>query len=725
MKQTNYVAAVATALILLLALPVQALATKADSLIGALQKHGTNDTARTNLLIALANSYRYNDPDAQYLYGLQALHASEKQKYPLGKVAALETIATSYFERSKYDSSALYNRLALDAARQHHLREQECVIFTNLGNISFRTSRYFEAMNYYDSSLSMAEATGNKDMKAKTLANIASVHYQMGNYADALKLYLEDLKTQEPLTAKPGVWADIAGDYSNISNVYYRLGDYKNSLAYANKALSINKKVNSQTGILNNYTAYALVFDAQKNYDSALHYLEMAEEVAVKIKDEFAANIINGNIAEVYVKTGAYDKAYPLYEQSMKVAEKLQDMEGVFIAKAGIGNILVHQGNIEKGIVYLKDAMILMQQLGLKEQVLDVAEKLTDAYEKAGDYKHALYYSNIRHAYRDSIARNRSSKDAQQLLFNYELQKKQDHINLLQKNEASEKSKEKVKTFLLFTFGIAAILALVAAYLFFRNLKNTKKSRQILELQKQEIEYVVTRLREMNDFKDRTFSVLAHDLRSPVNALSSTMMMLDEKLITPEEFIAHRTELNNKLQSVTLMLDNMLQWAKTQMKGEQPLVKELIDIHNKISNTIAMLKDAANQKSITLSMDVREGITAYADKNQVQMVIRNLISNAIKFTPENGMVSVTAKQLPGSTHIYITDNGIGMDAAQVNKLFNSDNHASTEGTMGERGTGLGLKLSYDYIKMNGGDIMVSSQKGQGTTFIIMLPGHSD
>src|SRR5690606_32057550 len=115
---------------------------------------------------------------------------------------------------------------------------------------------------------------------------------------------------------------------------------------------------------------------------------------------------------------------------------------------------------------------------------------------------------------------------------------------------------------------------------------------------------------------DNTFSVLAHDLRSPVNALTSTMMLLDEKIISPEEFIVYKTELNNKLQSVSMLLDNMLYWAKSQMKGENRMDIQQINIRAKVARIIAILSDAASQKKITLINKVPEGINGFADRDQ-------------------------------------------------------------------------------------------------------------
>jgi signal transduction histidine kinase len=261
----------------------------------------------------------------------------------------------------------------------------------------------------------------------------------------------------------------------------------------------------------------------------------------------------------------------------------------------------------------------------------------------------------------------------------------------------------------------------IAAYLFMLNIRKLNKNREVLKHQKHEMELQAKKLQDMNDFKDNTFNVLSHDLRSPVNALTSAMMLLDEKVITPEEFAMHRHELNSKLQSVSLLLENMLYWARTQMKGEEVLNITKLSVKNKTLRVMAVLKDAAQQKNINLTYDVADSIHVYADLNQLDIILRNLTSNAIKFTPSGGNVVISAREDSYKTHISVTDTGVGMTAEQINNLFKDNSHASTQGTSGERGTGLGLQLSNKFAQNNGGSIHVVSKPGKGTTFTLTLP----
>jgi signal transduction histidine kinase len=199
------------------------------------------------------------------------------------------------------------------------------------------------------------------------------------------------------------------------------------------------------------------------------------------------------------------------------------------------------------------------------------------------------------------------------------------------------------------------------------------------------------------------------------------MLMLEENLVTPEEFAHYQTELNNKLQSVSILIDNMLYWAQNQMKGEYTLNIEEVSIKRKVERALSVLQSAATQKGVELVDNVGEDIKALADKDHLDIVIRNLVSNAIKFTRPGGHITLDAEQRGNKTAIIITDTGVGMTAEQIGQLHTEKTQISTKGTDGEKGTGLGLRLCYQLVQKNNGELLVSSIPGKGTMFTILLP----
>lgn len=685
-----------------------------DSLCKLLARHDANDTVKIKLLAALASKYYYSNADSQYILGRQLMALSEKARYIPGKMLAFEAIGSSRFQAGKYDSAIFYAQQGLVLCREYHWPAQQSNFYNNIANAYFRLSRHARSLEYYDSALSVHPG---KEMEAKVHSNIANVYYVNGSYLKALNYYLEGLRVQEQLGALPS----IASDLSNISNVYFRLGDFPKALEYNRRGMALNQQAGAKISIIGNLTTYALIYDAEKKYDSSLLRLNEALLIANELSDVFTQNLLKSNIAECYLKKGEYDKALPLYTESVTVSEKLGDEEGAAIAKAGVGEVMLRRGKSKEGISFMQAALAMMQGNNMREQGMAVARKLSNAFQNNGDYKQALHYFEIADEFEDSLAINKSRKQAEQVIFTYELQKKEDQISLLHKDNAIRRSENKRQRTSLLASLIGLLLATIIAYLLFRNARNARKSTAMISKQKSEMERLAAHLQELNDFKDTTFSILSHDLRSPVNALTSTLMMLDERMITPEEFAQHKLELNNKLQSVSLLLDNLLYWSRSQMKGEQILDREKLPIKRKALRTMAILKDAAAQKTIELINRVPENIYAYADNHHVEIALRNLVSNAIKFTPAGGSVTINATTEGKFTRVSVTDTGIGITGEQAAKLFSGDANISTFGTMGEKGTGLGLRLSYDFIKRNGGDIIVSSEPLKGSVFTIILP----
>jgi signal transduction histidine kinase len=690
---------------------------KADSLRQLIAAHRADDTAKVIWLLQLAGKFEQINADTVYRNASKAMALSQKLRYDRGIGRSYEMLGVVLDMRGKYDSAISLYKNALAIARASHFTGLASSGYNHIGNAFFVTTKYLEASLYYDSSLQAAKAIKDSSAEGAAYGNIANIYYKTGNYSGALNFYIKSLRIQEAMH----VSGSIASDLASIANIYYRIGQFSKAFEYLGRALEINRKIGNTEHIIACLTTYAVIYNDRKMYDSTLHYLEQAKKLADDMQDPFTQNILKGNMAEAYLKKGDVDKAYKLYDESLVMSQKLGDAEGKAIAQSGLGEILLTRHEPAKGISYLSEALKAMRQLGIKEQVIDIAEKLEGYYEEKKEYRNALYFDKIKDSYSDSIKTEKTQQEAGQLMFGYELQKKEDKIRLLEKDNAVAQSQNQTQRTLMTALIAGLLLTVTIAYQFFRNVRNEKKTNELIVKQNEEIEAQTQKLLELNEFKDNTFSVLSHDLRGPVNALTSTMLLLDEKIMSPEEFSLHKQELNNKLQTVSLLLDNLLLWAKSQMKGDNIPDIERINIKRATLKSIAILKDMAAQKSINITNTVDENLWAYGDKNEVDIVIRNLLSNAVKFTPEKGEITISAITNKEKAEISIADNGIGMTNEQSKQLFSGRANTTTEGTEGERGTGLGLKLCYDIIKKNAGDITVSSVKGAGSTFTVVLP----
>ena len=275
----------------------------------------------------------------------------------------------------------------------------------------------------------------------------------------------------------------------------------------------------------------------------------------------------------------------------------------------------------------------------------------------------------------------------------------------------------------IFLIGFGAFLY----YLRARELKhrNFQLARMVQE-RTQDIQYqnqaiIVQReeLKQLNTVKDKLLSVISHDLRGPIAAVSGLLGLLKSGHLKPHELITQSKRLNNEVHSLTYLLDNLLNWSKSQMQGIK-LDRENVPLASVVNENITTALPISSQKEIQISNEIPTDCYVFTDVNFLNLVIRNLIMNAIKFTHENGRICVSADINNGRVEISVTDNGVGMSKDELAKLFNTKSHYSKMGTANEAGTGIGLLLCKEFIEIEGGKIWAESEEGEGSSFKFIL-----
>lgn len=252
--------------------------------------------------------------------------------------------------------------------------------------------------------------------------------------------------------------------------------------------------------------------------------------------------------------------------------------------------------------------------------------------------------------------------------------------------------------------------------------KLIEEKRHELELKvkerTQELQASNEALAQINKTKDKLFSIISHDLRSPLASLKGTIDILDPEVLNENELAFIKSQLSHQFEATDNMLQNLLLWASSQLQGE--IIKPTkVHLSIVVAENIDFLDKIATSKKIILSKEVPDSIQVIADENHLRAILRNLLANAIKFTSKGGRVTVTANIQDAQVRIAIHDTGIGISEERKKRLFT--NILSTKGTGGEKGSGLGLLLVSDLVEKNGGKIWVESEIGKGSTFYFTLP----
>jgi signal transduction histidine kinase len=262
------------------------------------------------------------------------------------------------------------------------------------------------------------------------------------------------------------------------------------------------------------------------------------------------------------------------------------------------------------------------------------------------------------------------------------------------------------------------VICIFLSYFYRFDFSKLKENYDVLNAQKLIIESQSEELKKLNGTKDRLFSIIAHDLRGPLSSLKGVMQLLDNEFISKEEFKQLSKRLQENVDNVHGMLENLLLWSLSQMDGIKPNIKAF-DLNFVVDETVILFKEVFTQKHIDLTSNSTINFQALGDEYQIRTVLRNVLNNAIKFTPENGKILIESRVEKNFINLKISDTGIGISKEDLPLFFS--NPKLQAGTAGEKGTGFGLFLCKELVEKNGGLISVDSEFGKWTTIEISLP----
>jgi signal transduction histidine kinase len=521
-------------------------------------------------------------------------------------------------------------------------------------------------------------------------------------------LYLTRDDSQALKWANMGIAvAKPAKDYLHLAKIYLLLSILsthqgtgsmeemsKQSLLYAQKSNSWQVLGESYGLISDSYLTF-------KNYKQA----EIMVEKAMRVfeKHDLDSWVTYGiDYADLLKKNGKPEQAKLIYQKLASMKDKLPKSQGEWIYLNDIAKVETELKNYTVAERLLLKGVTKEHQKA-KADTLHLYyfyQSLTSLYVAKHDYKKAyesgMTLAEIRQWLKDKRQTQDSKLQMTQLEAKLNLEKKEAEIALL-----AEQKKE--QQLLLMAASIIGVLLIGFVVVLQRNRRRIERQR--------------AELVSLNTTKDKLFAILSHDLRAPVKSLGSYFMLINWGALSQSEFVESVQSLNTQLSNVHDMLDNVLNWAMSQLGGMRPQ-KEKIAIAPVIEEQMQLLMPVAQAKGIQLTQQVLSETQLTVDKNHLGVMVRNLLHNAIKFTHSGGKICLTQYEKDGWEYIEVKDTGVGMSEERLQRLFQLEKESSQTGTAHERGTGLGLVLVKELVEVNGGTIEVSSEVNKGTTFVI-------
>jgi signal transduction histidine kinase len=641
----------------------------------------SSQKARSFLLYAQDfDSKNMQDSAEKYYNYALSLYKSVNNK--LGMHAALGALGVNARNQSKYESALFYHRQSLQIALDEQNTRAQIISYNNLGVIHRRLDDLDKAIYYHNVALKLAESINDKPNIAIASNSLGNINLSLKYYAQAIKFFEKALQIEKERNNLRG----LAINFNNIGSAYEYLNKNDSAYWYYNKSLDYNLKSKNDRGISICYNSLGDLERKKDNFKLALHYYSFAASIDKRYNDKYYLATTLLNIGETFLE--------------------LKD------ANSAIKNIL--------------EALSLSLRIGSKALVQRSYENLAVTYEVKGDYKAALAAERTAKIYKDSILNEANAKELLKMNIKFENVNKEARILKLEQDQQNQKNR------FFAASSIAIIAILITAFYIYRN-RAKSKNAAILEEKRQIVEesnILLTEknieLKELNAAKDRLFSIIAHDLKNPLHALIfSTDMLINysDKFDDDKRNLLYK-DMRESGRNLNALIENLLDWARAQTNNVsfEPIQMDLFQAIEKI---LSLMKISAANKSITLLNSAPFNFMVEADINMMFAMLRNLISNALKYTNHGGNVKITISVIEfNNSEAYklsVIDDGVGIAPEDINTLFEIKGQRSSPGTANEKGTGLGLALCKEFIEKHNGIIEVESELGKGTKFSLIAP----
>jgi two-component system, sensor histidine kinase and response regulator len=572
-----------------------------------------------------------------------------------------------------------------------------------------------KALSYAQQANELAQLLNYKNGLARAQENLGWILYRKGDFSKSLSVSTSALKLFEEINDMKG----IAQCLVNIAAIHYEQKHFEDAIRYFKDAYDKANQVADLRTMARCYNNIAYTLKGQQKLDSAEHYAKKAWNLSQEANDLYMGAFALRTLGDVELGRKKTEAALKNYFSCYEVAIRL---ENNFLKSSVLHRIAQSYFNLkqyDEALNYLHDNVSLTKKYGFKDELERAYKLLAEIYHTTNDLKQAYQYQSLYVALHDSLYDQRGQEQISMMQIQFDTEMKQAQIELLTKDaELKAKDINRKQVWIYFYVGCLSLLC-VLAFVFYYNNRHNRNARISLQQKNREIQNQTLQLRNLNSTKDKLFSIISHDLRSPVASLKALMEIVNSTGLTQEEFVEITKVLKRNLDSVYDDLDNLLLWAQTQLQGLNA-VPENIDLKNIADEKINLFVELAESKKLTIINSIPEGLTVVADRNHIGLVFRNLIANAVKFNRAGGDIKIFAAERDEECEISITDSGVGIGDSDIKKLFNPQTHFTTPGTHKEKGMGIGLLLTKEFLEKNGGSIRVSSRVGAGTTFTITL-----
>jgi len=629
------------------------------------------------------------------------------------KVKVLNQLSKAHWGRSP-DTTIDYANQALELARQLNDRSGEATALKNTGVAYNILGNHSLSLDYYKKSLAIYEEILDSTGMGNSLNNIGTVYNDLCDYDTALEYYLKSKRIYDAI----GDTSGIAASYINIGNIYDVLREDEKALENFQISLKLNEQIGDNEGAaicLNNIGN--IQSDLGDNH-KALEYYQKSLLIYEKTGDPSGIGTAYINIGYAYDELGDSEMALEYYHKAHKIYEDFGDKLGLAIILNNIGDANRKLKNYSQAFAYLDKSMKLSAEIGYKDMLKENYECYADLYFDQGNYQKALENYKLFSAMKDSIFTDERSNQITEMQTKYDTEKKEKENELLRKETEIHQATIKKQNIITVSIGIGMALVIGLVIVMIRANNTKKKANRMLQEQKQRIENQANELKQANNklieldqFKEGMTGMIVHDLKNPLSAI----MNYSEDKDDHSQVVIHQA--GKQMLNMVMNILDVQKFEDAQMKLETE-DNNLYQIARAATKQVDFL---SLEKGIDIVNNIPKDLSAVTDSGIIERVFVNLLTNAIKYTPNSGKVILeTIFPADNTIRVMVSDTGEGIPKDKLTSVFDKFQQVQPKKSSKVRSTGLGLTFCKLAIESHGGSIGVYSEIDEGTTFWFTL-----
>jgi signal transduction histidine kinase len=575
-----------------------------------------------------------------------------------------------------------------------------------LGEKQRDNALFVDAINSHRAALSAAEGLHDTLLKARILVSSSTDFRRTGSTTYASDNLFTALRLMESYSGRNGKDGLNQTSFilNGLGNVYKTLDNGDEAEKYFRQSLAIDSSLNNYKGVSMNYSTLGNIYEHRLQFDSAYYMYRKSLEYDIKSGNKVGEGISYNRLGQLAFHRDSLDAAVAYHQKAYDLLSGEHEIWNKLKSAMSLAWIYLVKNDLPKAYSLLQESLEIASSRNSFGHLEEIHYCLAEYYKKKGDYRSAYEESQKCLSMRDSIARQRDQQQVAESRVNYEREKNEIEVNKLN----LENAKVRANRHSIIIFG--SILAFILVMLLIL-------SMAMIRLQRKRNK----ELAEINAMKNKLFSIISHDLKNPAisqqMALSSLLTGLPS--LSPAE-ISEKCGAIEKTSEVQLeLINNLLEWSRLQ-SGKMVFTPSRLSVASAMRTALGQVRSSAENKEIKIDTSIPADCFALTDKAMLEIVLRNILTNAIKFSKRGGEIRVLAEKDNAAGQnlwrISITDHGIGMSQETLDGLFRIDSKHSAAGTEGESGTGLGLIVCREMVELGGGTIRAESMEGSGSTF---------